>query len=262
MFHSDVNDLHIIEIDTDVISKAILTQLPKFEFDFILSEVEKSNYRQYIRNMSEIGWPAYMDGDLDFHKTINALFKDGKYEEIIEAIYAHYDSNYIDELSNQIQESYVIKKERVPIILEALELYNLGYYYGSVTTLLSQIIGIVKDIECFCKEKNIQFNPENEKLLLSRYNVSKNSDKKRIIAALLEGMDRNDEEREYLYLIGYFRSIIFHNDLKYESQLTTDVNRNMVLHGEQLTFGSKEQALKLIICIESLCWVSEVLSED
>ena len=69
-------------------------------------------------------------------------------------------------------------------------------------------------------------------------------------------------KKENIYnLIGYFRSIIFSDKLD-ESRLDTDVSRNMVFHGEQLTFGSKDQALKLIICIDSLWWVSELLSLD
>lgn len=268
MSFSVIKDSLVLEFDIEKISKAVSTAFPEskidfdLELDFSLSKEEKENYHQFIWNMAEIGWPAYMDGDLDFHKTINTLFENGEYDEIINTIYSHYDNNYIEALAKQIEGSCVLKRERIPVMLEGLELYKLGYYYGSVAILLSQIIGIVKDIESFCEENNIPFKPENEKQLLARYNVSKNSDKKRVIAALMEGMDRNDLEREYLYLIGYFRNIIFYNELSEESQLTTDVNRNMVLHGEQLTFGSKEQALKLILCTDALCWVSKVLSEE
>lgn len=268
MFFSVIKNSPVFEFEIEKISKAVSDAFFKSEFyvepkiDFQLSKEEKESYHQFIWNMAEIGWPAYMDGDLDFHKTINALFENGEYDEIINTIYSHYDNDYIEILAKQIEDSCVLKKDRIPVIQEALELYKLGYYYGSVAILLSQIIGIVKDIESFCEENNMPFNPENEKQLLARYKVSINSDKKRVIAALMEGMDRNDVEREYLYLIGYFRNIIFYNELSEESQLTTDVNRNMVLHGEQLTFGSKEQALKLILCTDALFWVSEVLSED
>lgn len=266
MSFSDAKSSFAIEIEN--LCKAVSIAFPEpkidfdFEIDFNLSKEEKENYHQFIWNMAEIGWPAYMDGDLDFHKTINALFENGEYDEIINTIYSHYDNDYIEILAKQIEDSCVLKKDRIPVIQEALELYKLGYYYGSVAILLSQIIGIVKDIESFCEENNMPFNSENEKQLLARYKVSINSDKKRVIAALMEGMDRNDVEREYLYLIGYFRNIVFYNELSEESQLTTDVNRNMVLHGEQLTFGSKEQALKLILCTDALFWVSEVLSEE
>lgn len=254
-----LKDTKIIEIDIDKIVDAVLAAMP--ESDFELSKEERKNYNRFIRIMSEIEWPAYMDGDIDFHETIINLYENGTIEDVIVAVHEHYNSDYIDDLHKRLEESDVINKKRVPIIKEVLELYKLGYYYGTVTTLLSQIIGLVKDIEVFCNKNRIQFNPENEKILFNRYKVSKNSEKKRIIATLLEGKDRNDEEREYLYLIGYFRSIIFSDKLD-ESRLDTDVSRNMVFHGEQLTFGSKDQALKLIICIDSLWWVSELLSLD
>ena len=252
-------DVKTLEIEIDKIVDAVLAAMP--ESNFKLSEEEKKNYNRFVRIMSEIEWPVYMDGDIDFHQTIITLYENGTFEDIIDAVHEHYDSDYIDDLNKRLEESVVINKKRVPIIKEALELYNLGYYYGTVTTLLSQIIGLAKDIEAFCDENDIQFNPENERILLSRYKVSKNSDKKRVIATLLEGKFRNDEEREYLYLIGYFRSIVFCDKLD-ESRLDTDVSRNMVFHGEQLTFGSKNQALKLIICIDALLWVSDLLSFD
>ena len=95
-------------------------------------------------------------------------------------------------------------------------------------------------------------------MLSTRYRVSKKSEKGKTIATLLEGKDKNDEQGEYLYLIGYFRNKIFSNKLEV-GDLTTQVNRHMIFHGEQLTFGTKEQALKLILCIDSLCWIAEVL---
>lgn len=124
--------------------------------------------------------------------------------------------------------------------------------------MMSQIVGIVKDIEDFLIRNGSSYNPKNEELLSSRYHVTKNSEKGKTIVTLLEGKDLNDEQGEYLYLIGYFRNKIFSNKLE-TYDLTSQVNRHMIFHGEQLTFGSKEQALKLILCIDSLCWIAEVL---
>lgn len=247
-FNSEFNPERIVE--------AVIRSVPERELN--MSELEMANYHDYIRIMAEIEWPAFLDGDSDFHEEIIRLYNEGLFDKIKETIYEHYDAVYIKDLQDQLEVSCVIKEGRIPILKEAFLLYHLGYFYGSVTLMMSQIIGIVKDIEDFLIRNGSSYNPKNEELLSSRYHVTKNSEKGKAILTLLEGKDLNDEQREYLYLIGYFRNKIFSNKLE-GSDLTAQVNRNMIFHGEQLTFGSKEQAFKLILCIDSLCWIAEVL---
>jgi len=226
-----------------------------------MSEKERQTYHFYIRIMAELGWPAYNDGDLDFHKHIVNLVETEQYEKVEEAIYDHYDTVYIKELQELLEDAPLINGERLPILKEAFTLYSLGYYYGSVTLLTSQIGGIAKDIERELMKKGICFDSDNEKLLDSRYRVSKSSEKANVIIALLESSKFNDEEREYSYSIGYFRSIFFNEKLKGDD-LLHHTSRHMVFHGDQLTFGTKEQALKLILCIDILYCVADVLYKE
>ena len=245
-----------VEFDMEKVIEAVTRVVSERAFD--ISKLEKKNYYNYIRIMAEIEWPAFLDGDFDFHEQIVELYDKGLFEEIEEAIYSHYDAIYIKDLQDQLEASSVIKEGRIPILKEAFLLYHLGYFYGSVTLMMSQIIGMVKDIEDHLIQTGSAYKSQNEELLSTRYRVSKKSEKGKTIATLLEGKDKNDEQGEYLYLIGYFRNKIFSNKLEV-GDLTTQVNRNMIFHGEQLTFGTKEQALKLILCIDSLCWIAEVL---
>lgn len=119
-----LKDTKIIEFDIDKIVDAVLAAMP--ESDFELSKEERKNYNRFIRIMSEIEWPAYMDGDIDFHETIINLYENGTIEDVIVAVHEHYNSDYIDDLHKRLEESDVISKNRVPIIKEALELYKLG----------------------------------------------------------------------------------------------------------------------------------------
>lgn len=250
--------LPLLDFDIEKVVEALVRVVSEKEFD--LSEIEKQNYHDYIRIVAELEWPAFLDGDYDFHEQIVELYRKGYHDEIKAAIYDHYDAVYVKDLQDRLEESSVIKKERIPILKEAFLLYNLGYFYGSVTLMMSQITGLVKDVEEHLKQRGISYKPQNEQLLSTRYHVSKSSEKGKTIVTLLEGKDRNDEQGEYLYLIGYFRSKVFSNKLE-ANALMSHANRHMIFHGEQLTFGSKEQALKLILCIDSLCWIAEVLCE-
>lgn len=63
-----------------------------------ISELEKINYHDYIRIMAEIEWPAFLDGDIDFHEQIIRLYNEGLFDKIEETIYNHYDAIYIKDL--------------------------------------------------------------------------------------------------------------------------------------------------------------------
>lgn len=40
------------------------------------------------------------------------------------------------------------------------------------------------------------------------------------------------------------------------------VNRNKLCHGAQLNYGTKEHALKTILCIDALAWIAEVIANS
>lgn len=229
--------------------------------DISLSKKERQIYHSYIKIMAELGWPAYNDGDLNFHKRIVNLVETRQYEKIEPEIYNHYDAEYIKNLQDFMENIPIVNSARLTILKEAFTLYNLEYYYGSVVLLTSQIAGIVKDIERELSNNGISFDPNSKKLLGSRYKVSYGNEKAKVILTLLESSKYSDVEREHLYSIGYFRSILFSNKLEGDD-LFHHTNRNMVFHGEQLTFGSKEQALKLILCIDMLYFVADVLYRE
>ena len=117
--------------------------------------IESQNYTDFLRIMAELEWPAFLDYDTEFHATICDLFDNSLYDDIYNAVFDHYDAFYVKDLEDQIENSSIINKQRIPIITEALKLYILGFYYGCITTILSQMVGIVKDIEKFLEDGSI-----------------------------------------------------------------------------------------------------------
>ena len=253
-----MRDREII-INIDKLVEAIFAGIPSL--DITMSPKQRQTYHSYIRIMNEFGWPAYNDSDFEFHKQIVELYETGQSEKIDSAIYDHYDTAYLQQLQESMEDTPLINSDRLPGLKEAFALYNLGLYRGCVALLITQIGGIVKDIEQELLKNNIHFDPHNEKLLESQCIASKGSEKWKVIMTLLEVGKYNDEEGESEYSIEYFRSIIFKNHLKGDD-LFHHTNRHMVVHGEQLTFGSKEQALKLILCIEILYDTADVLYSE
>ena len=253
-----VRDREII-FNIDKLAEAIFAGIPSLSIT--MSPQQRKTYHSYIRIMAELGWPAYNDNDFDFHERIVELFETGQCEKIESAIYDHYDTAYLQELQEFLEDVPLINRDRLPVLKEAFTLYNLGYYYGCVALLITQIGGIVKDIERELLNNHIHFDPDNEKLLGTQYIVSKGSERAKAIMTLLEGRKYNDEVGESEYSIEYFYSIIFKDPLKGDD-LSHHTSRHMVVHGDQLTFGSIEQALKLILCIEILYDTADVLYSE
>ena len=81
------------------------------------------------------------------------------------------------------------------------------------------------------------------------------------MTAVLEGKSLDDDQNEYGFLLGYLRFKTFRTHIS-EEEMERHVNRNMLCHGVQLNYGTKEHALKTILCIDALAWVAEVIAKS
>ena len=134
-----------------------------------LTEENKKNFHDYVRIMAEIDWPAYINGDPIFHSTIIDRYEIEGESGVAEEMYHYYDALYLKGLEEQLSASEVINQERLPLFHEALLLYQLGYYYGSVAILTPQIVGITADIEKFLKKNHASYDSETLALMKKRY---------------------------------------------------------------------------------------------
>ena len=71
--------------------------------------------------------------------------------------------------------SVVINVDRLPLFHKAFLLYQLGYYYGAVAILITQLIGITADIEKYLKKNASSFDPTTIQLIHSREPLNKSS---------------------------------------------------------------------------------------
>lgn len=224
-------------------------------------EVEAEQYRKFISVMRKLGWPAFLDGDSDFHGKIVEAFEEGRSEEVENLIYEHYDHLYLVGLEERISESEVIKGDRISSLSEALLLYQLRYYYGAVAIITPQLIGIVSDLEKYMEEKSIEFNPLNIYEIETGCGLQSNSEKGRVLKAVLEGKDINDEQGEYDCLTNYLRFKIFENRMN-DEDTKHHVSRHLLSHGIQVNYGTKNHALRVIMCLDALVWITQVISEE
>ena len=249
-----------VEFDTKKIMEAI-DKAWIASTDISFTEENKKNFHDYVRIMAEIDWPAYINGDPIFHSTIIDRYEIEGESGVAEEMYHYYDALYLKGLEEQLSASEVINQERLPLFHEALLLYQLGYYYGSVAILTPQIVGITADIEKFLKKNHASYDSETLALMKKRYGFYHTNDTSRVMTAVLEGKTLDDEQNEYGFLLGYLRFKTFHTHIP-KKETEKHVNRNKLCHGAQLNYGTKEHALKTILCIDALAWIAEVIANS
>lgn len=256
---------HKIEFDIDKIARAVELAYQSTSSADQYTDDELENYHDYIRLLAELDWPAYMNGDSAFHELVLAAYKTNGVQGVENELYKYYGALYLKTLEEQMCNSVVINGDRLPLFHEAFLLYQLGYYYGAVAILITQLIGITADIEKYLKKNASSFDPTTIQLIHSRYGFNSTNDTSRVMTAVLEGKSLNDVQGEYNYLLGYLRCKIFRSNIpkaQRKEELSKHPNRQYVCHGVQLNYGTKEHALKVILCIDALTWVAEVISDN
>ena len=261
IFNISKRDGRVVAFDIEKIAAAVEKALQSTSYYDHLTENEQKNYHDYVRIMAELDWPAYINGNPVFHQTVIDLYEESGAPGVESAIYDYYGALYLKDLEDQLSASNIIKEERLPLFHEALLLYQLGYYYGAVSILITQIIGITADIEKYLNENNASYDPKTLELIKKRYGFDHTNDTSRVMTAVVEGMSIDDDENEYGFLLGYLRFKIFRTHMP-KAETEKHVNRHMVCHGTQLNYGTKEHALKVILCIDALAWVAEVISNN
>ena len=80
-------------------------------------------------------------------------------------------------------------------------------------------------------------------------------------AVYLEARESSQVLCEFDYMIGYFRMKFFKNGMTPE-ECEENANRHDVNHGNQCNYGTRDHALRLILCLDALVYVAEILSQD
>lgn len=231
-----------------------------------LSEAAKvglENYH-YLNKLESLQWPLYFVFNKDLMQELapyTSVSKENE-EEIRKIVYKFCNAEFIDKLFMYWKNSSVIDKNRIPILQEAIHLYNAGLYYGCVSVLACQLYGIITDIYNMQKEYGKDFDLEDVKIAYTNFNPQKD---------VVPRINKNSERTQLLWFISDAEEGIIYwiksVEYIYNIVLTSDDNmnqsnhpcRNKICHGIQLNFGTKEHALKSILTIHILICIGENL---
>lgn len=189
------------------------------------------NIQNAILSLANKGWYLYIDPNMPpsrFQEIIQAIVDEEFTDDIL--------IQYFEKQFKEIEESIITKfPDRKHIIVQALEAHIRGEYYLSIPVLLAQTDGICKDKTC-----QYFFISNNGKPEIATYvetTIATDAFKAALLNPFVQkmpiNMNRNEREKDF-----------------------NELNRHMVLHGESLDYGTKENSLKALSLIN---YVSQAL---
>ena len=94
-------------------------------------------------------------------------------DEISTIVYKFCTAEFIDGLYMDWNNSSVIDKKRIPVLQEAINIYNNELYYGCVSILACQLNGIITDIYNMQRAYGKEFDLEDVKRAYQSFNPQK-----------------------------------------------------------------------------------------
>lgn len=234
-------------------------EIPKIEIPPGLIDAFK-RYK-YLSLYCRADWPLFLIDNEELRLAMDPFIdaEELEPEALTEAITAYIDRVGIETISNQWNDYAFIEDDRMRILLEAIQLYNQGYYYGCTSILMCQIAGIISSSYNGLLGDGKEPNVRGIRLLYQSYNDGKelntgtenkivSGDKrapeKQLLLCMLADVDSG-----LLYwkaAVDYLYNIVFTSDNDKDKHAC----RNKICHGIQLNYGDKEHALKAVLSID------------
>lgn len=223
---------------------------------------------QFLTVLDEIEWPLYLIFSDDFMTKVNKQREISINPQAL--IFEYCNNEFLDELENDWNDFSVIQIERLPILKEAVLLYKNENYYGVVSIMMCQLMGIITDTYNMQKSYGKDFTLDDITTAFESYNPGKKA--KKCINTRNDNYKRkeknqllwfvSDAQEGFLYWIHAVR-YIYNTILTSDDNMSKSMNpcRNKICHGEQLNFGTKEHGLKAILTVDMMIRLAESLKK-
>ena len=236
----------------DELTNVLQINIPKITLPDIKPEVRARWH--FLSVASEINFPIYFEVDTELQDRIleiDSVYPDDSEERIKQlenCVLDYYDQQILYDISSVWYDQCWIDECQKEALQEALQDYQDGRYYGTVSILMCQLGGLITGLYDFTNsQKNIPDEYGQE--ILSLYNIQKpNSEKAKVIKMISvqdQGILMWERVADYLINIVYSSSA---NMMKFNS----NPGRNKICHGEQKNYGTQKHALKAILIIDCI----------
>ncbi len=212
---------------------------------------EAIDNHKYLSKLTEIEFPLHMYYKKSFFENVISKPKD----ELTKYIYDYFNHRRLTNMYKYWEQMKHIKKDRLSILKEAIDLHKKGFYGASVSILMCQFSGIIQDNYKFLKKQGAKFDDEFISDILKEFDIKKkckNNDKSRLCQQL-----------SYITQGGFFQYKFLQYLNKYvinstKTTLKTNPNRNKICHGEFLNYNTLEHSLKSILIIDGLLKIPDL----
>lgn len=225
--------------------------------------------RLYDKNLfleiaDEIGFPIYLEVDSELQdRLIYSYRQNGNQcnkKEMCGIILDYYDDECIDYILNGIKNVQVFNSERVKLIEEGIEAYQLGLYAPSASLFTDQLSGMIRDVyDELIRFHRISYKEKKELIISFNQNCKPDSEK----GMLLQIVDSQSTR----FIV--WHKVLWHFlDIVYSPKgrdMATQPQRHMICHGKQTNYNTKEMNLKLILCMDiitELAWGIRKMREE
>ena len=253
-------------INTSILSGAVkaISDMVSRQTNFVKNNREFFDRILFMSIADEIGFPVYMEVDTELQDRLLKSYRENGHqcniEEMRQIIIDYYNDGYVDQILNGIQNVGIFNEQRVKLISEGIEVYQLGYYGTSASSFAAYISGMIRDIykEICTMHK---FTKEEKKEIIACFDRDFKPDSEK--GMLLQIVCSQDGAPLFWYqVVSYFLDNLYASGEKGMDKLP---KRHMICHGIQTNHNTREMNLILIMCMDilsELAWRVRRMKEE
>lgn len=250
---------------------ALLTSLSKtlgnmvsWQTDFFKNNRKFFERMLFLRIADEIGFTVYMEVDTELQdRLLESYRRNGQHcnkEEMCQIIIDYYNDDYVERILNGIRNVGIFNQQRVKLISEGIEVYQLGYYGTSATAFADYISGMIRDIYKEICTMHKFTGKEKHEILACFDQCCKPDSEKGMLLQIVCSQDRSP--LFWYQVVSYFLDNFYASG---ENGMELYPKRHMLCHGIQLNHDTKEMNLILIMCMDilsELAWRVKKMKEE
>lgn len=248
--------------ESDAVKNAarIAEQIQKIKISIPEHTLKNLRRARFLKVLDEYEWPLHLVFTDELMYDVYELRDIGKNPE--ELFYTFCNQEFWKRRMELWNQSSVLEKERIPILKEAVGLYDAEHYYGAVSTLVCQLMGIISDTYEMQRSYGNDFTLVDITTTFEHYNpgkelpknFKKSSEKNQLLWFV---SDAQESFVYWIYAINYIYSIVLTSENKMSN--SNHPCRNKICHGDQVNYGTKEHALKAMLTIDMMIQLAESL---
>ena len=214
---------------------------------------------KYLTILENTKWPLFFIDSKKLKEDIINAYDDNmsdNSEKITQIVFSYFTDDFINnKIKNKWNSCTSIREDRKPLLFEAVEMHNKGYYYSSTSLLMCQVYGIASDIVDTAKKYQLELSEKDKEDIADYFNLKLEDIDKEKGKLIQMTMLSEDGVMKWAVIANYLKEEILSSS-ESKKRWEKQPLRNKICHGDQLNFGTKEHSLKAILVINILIQLS------